>query len=133
MFGQWDGQPPPVAAGREEADRLHQAVVLAERNLKTCAVSQAQECQNGLNLARNARQEFWMQTCVEPSNMKLHSEQLLDLYMKQGCRFIQPTREQTQEVLSALDQAMPAWDKVHPELFYQTVELNFPQLLRQAA
>jgi hypothetical protein len=34
-------------------------------------------------------------------------------------------------VLDALDGAMPLWDKEHPELFYQTLEINFPELVRR--
>jgi hypothetical protein len=37
-----------------------------------------------------------------------------------------------QEILDALDSAMPAWEREHPALFYQTLELNFPHLLRRA-
>jgi hypothetical protein len=36
-----------------------------------------------------------------------------------------------QVVLEALDAAMPLWDRDHPELFYQALELNFPQLVRR--
>ena len=39
--------------------------------------------------------------------------------------------EQVQEVLDALDSALPVWDREHPELFYQTLELNFPQLVKR--
>jgi hypothetical protein len=49
----------------------------------------------------------------------------------QGCRFFAPNYEQVQEVLDALDNAMPLWDHDNPELFYQTLELNFPHLARR--
>jgi hypothetical protein len=35
-------------------------------------------------------------------------------------------------VLTALDAAVPAWETLHPELFYQTLELNFPELRKNA-
>ena len=56
---------------------------------------------------------------------------VLELYQKHGCRFAVPSRQQVQDVLDALDAAMPVWEKEHPELFYQTLELNFPELLRR--
>jgi hypothetical protein len=36
-----------------------------------------------------------------------------------------------QHILDALDSAAPFWDKEHPELFYQTLQLNFPELVRR--
>jgi hypothetical protein len=77
------------------------------------------------------RQEFWVNTCQEVSQMHVCSQHVLELYQKHGCRFTVPSRQQVQDVLNALDAAMPHWEKEHPELFYQTLELNFPQLLRR--
>jgi len=37
---------------------------------------------------------------------------------------------QVQSILEALDSALPAWDRDSPEMFYRTLELNFPELLR---
>lgn len=82
-----------------------------------------------LKQAMARRQEFWRDTCREPSAMQCRSAQVFDLYMKHGCRFLTPTNEQVQEVLDALDGAMPAWDRDYPHLFHQTLELNFPTLL----
>lgn len=56
--------------------------------------------------------------------------QVLELYQLYGCRFDTPTHSQVQEILEALDGASSHWDRDHPELFYQTLELNFPHLLR---
>ncbi len=78
------------------------------------------------------RQEFWVDTCREITQMHAGCWQTIDLYRKFGCRFCEPTREQVVEVLSALDAAMPKWDTLHPELFYQTLELNFPELVRHS-
>jgi hypothetical protein len=52
--------------------------------------------------------------------------------MKNGCQYVEPTREQTQDIHDALDIALPAWEKEHPELFYQTLELNFPELRKHS-
>ena len=60
------------------------------------------------------------------------SAPVLGLYMKYGCRFVPPTHDQVQEVLDALDAASPVWDLDNTQLFYQTLELNFPELVRHA-
>ena len=78
-----------------------------------------------------SRQEFWLDTCREVREMQVGSMQVFELYQIYGCRFFAPTREQVQEVLDALDSALPVWDREHPELFYQTLELNFPQLVKR--
>ena len=62
--------------------------------------------------------------------MRATSREVIEFYRQFGCRFCEPTREQVEEVLQALDSAMPQWDTLHPELFYQTLELNFPELVR---
>jgi len=84
-----------------------------------------------LDELRSQRREFWINSCREPSQMRDTSNQVLELYMKYGCRFTVPSFEQAQEVLDALDSVMPAWDGEHPELFYGTLELNFPELLKR--
>ena len=80
---------------------------------------------------RVLRREYWTDSCREPAQMHEASNQVLGLYMKYGCRFTVPSFEQVQEVLEALDSAMPDWDAEHPELFYSTLELNFPELVRR--
>ena len=82
-------------------------------------------------LAASERQEFWADTCREITQMRVGSKKVIDLYRRYGCRFCEPTHDQTQHVLMALDSAMPAWEEQHPELFYQTLELNFPELVRR--
>jgi len=80
--------------------------------------------------AMRQRQEFWIDTCREVTQMRLAWPEIITLYRQQGCRFMWPTHEQVQEILDALDGALPAWDRDHPELFYQTLELNFPTLVQ---
>jgi hypothetical protein len=77
------------------------------------------------------RREFWLDTCRNPKEMMIGSVQVLEFYQNHGARFFSPTSEQIQEILDALDVAMPTWDKDHPELFYMTLEINFPNLLRR--
>lgn len=84
----------------------------------------------GLKAAVLRRQQFWAETFLEPTKMQIGWPQIIDLYRSHGCRFIDPTHAQVQEILDALDLALPYWDRDHPELFYQTLELNFPELVR---
>jgi len=81
-------------------------------------------------LTKTSRDEFWVDTCREVTRMKLGSQKVIELYRQFGCRFCTPTREQVHHVLSALDAAIRSWETDHPELFYQTLELNFPELVR---
>lgn len=78
-----------------------------------------------------ARREFWLDTCREFKEMHTASMQVLELYQRYGCRFFAPNAQQTQELLDALDGASPAWDRDHPELFYQALELNFPHMVKR--
>ena len=78
-----------------------------------------------------SRAEFWQDTCREVKEMHLGSVQVFELYQQYGCRFFAPSRAQVEEVLKALDGAMPVWDRDHLGLFYQTLELNFPDLVHR--
>jgi hypothetical protein len=75
------------------------------------------------------RQEFWLDTCRGVAHMNLSCAQVQELYRKYGCRFAAPTLQQISGILDALDGAMPKWESEHPELFYQTLELSFPELV----
>ena len=81
-------------------------------------------------LALHHRQQFWMDTCRDVREMRTASPQALELHQQHGCLFFVPALQQVQFVLDALDSALPGWDRDHPELFYRTLELNFPELLR---
>lgn len=78
-----------------------------------------------------SRVEFWLDSCREVREMRHGSMQVLELYQRFGCGLIAPSQRQAQEVLDALDTAMPMWDRDHIELFYQALELNFPELFRR--
>ena len=77
------------------------------------------------------RQEFWLNTCRESAQLGAGSMQARELYRKHGCLFCEPTRVQVQEILNALDAALPFWDRDDPQLFFQTLALNFPELARR--
>lgn len=89
------------------------------------------ELQAAFNAALGDRREFWLDTCRDVKEMRVGSVLVFELYQNFGARFFTPTTDQVQEVLDALDRALAAWDRDHPELFFQTLELNFPMLLRQ--
>ena len=115
---------------RPEAYLLRIAVVSRKR-AATAPLGQSPESfQQELERALAQRQEFWLDTCREVTQMRQPSNQVLELYKQHGCRFFPPKRTEAQEILDALDSAMPSWDIEHPGLFYQTLELNFPELVR---
>jgi hypothetical protein len=60
----------------------------------------------------------------------MRSAHALALHRSYGCRFSSPSLQQVQGILNALDAALPSWERDHPELFFQTLELNFSELLR---
>lgn len=120
--------PPPDS----EALQFRRAVEHLKIALAEALPKEEAPLEVRLETARHERIAFWIDTCRDPTLMREASHQKLELYIKQGCRFNEPTREQVQEVLEALDSVSPVWDAEHPELFYQTLELNF-DLLRVPA
>ena len=118
-----------VEVARHLAYALRLTVEHTRRAVAEAGTEQA-ELQHGLDSAITRRQQFWIDSCRNPVRMQSRSASVLDLYMKHGCRFVAPEHEQAQGVIDALDAASPAWDRDNPELFYQTLELNFPELVR---
>jgi len=88
--------------------------------------------QHSLASAVAKRREFWTDTCRDMAQMQCRSATVMNLYMKYGCRCVPPAPGQVQEVLDALDAASPTWDRDSLELFYQTLELNFPEVVRHS-
>jgi len=115
----------------ETADHLRLTVEDARQVIVDSGREQVEKCQHTLASAVEKRQEFWLDTCRQTAKMAVNSRQVQELYQKHGCRFVEPTRKQVQYILEALDSVMPHWDRDHPELFYQTLELNFPELVRR--
>jgi hypothetical protein len=116
---------------KHEAYQLRLAVETANRHAADADPFASRNAQLDLELARSKRQRFWVDTCRNPTQMQAASGQVVDFYRKFGCRFDAPTHRQAQEILDALDSAMPTWERDHPALFYQTLEINFPHLLRR--
>jgi hypothetical protein len=87
--------------------------------------------QPALSTSVIAREDFWADTCREITQMQHASKEVVELYRKFGCRFCPPGRQQILDILSALDAAVPRWEQEHPELFFQTLELNHPEMLKR--
>lgn len=128
-------RPVPMAVvqplPKQDAHLLRTAVEKAGRAVSEARRETLQTAEQNLALAISKRQMFWIDTCRDPTRMQAACGQVLEFYRKYGCRFDEPTHREVQEVLSALDSAMPSWDRDHPGVFYQTLELNFPQLVRR--
>jgi hypothetical protein len=83
-----------------------------------------------LKLCKKSRLNFWKDT-FDLGERLSEAFQAYDFHNKYGCQFKKPSNEQIKGVLDALDSRLPTWDKDSPILFYQTLELNFPELLRK--
>ena len=118
---------------KDEAYRLRTAVENAKRAVAQAGKDATQNFRHDLALAVAKRQELWMDTCSDAEKMRIVSTEARNLHKQYGCRFAAPTAQQVQDLFDALDSAMPFWDRDQPELFYRTLELNFPELLRHPA
>ena len=116
-----------------EAYSLRAAVEDAKRAVAQAGKDATQNFRRDLALAVAKRQELWVNTCSDVEKMCVVSVEARDLHKQYGCRFAAPTAQQVQDIFDALDSAMPFWDRDQPELFYRTLELNFPELLRHPA
>jgi len=127
--------PPPQTrsemlsqSAKMHAFRLHAAVEAAEEVL--AETPDRPGARADVQAALGARQRFWLDTCREGRDLQAASAEALEFHQQLGARYFTPTWEEVAEVLEALDRAMAEWDKDHPELFYETLKLNFPSLLR---
>jgi hypothetical protein len=121
------------AAAAPDAYQLRTKAEKARLAVAEAGKARTEKSEHQLDVAVVERQEFWLDTCREAGKSRGSSMQIFELYQKHGCRFTTPARTEVQYILDALDSAMPFWDRDHPELFYQTLELNFPGLLRRAS
>ena len=115
----------PVSNPQTEAFQLRRAVEEAK------CFQATEKGRHELTDAITRRQQFWGDTCREIGQMHSHARPVLELYRKHGCLFHTPTSRQVQDILDALDTARPGWEKDHPELFFETLGLNFPDLVRR--
>ena len=125
-------EPPSHQTSKHEAYQLRLSVEEAKQRVVEAEAFGRVNAELDLALAVSKRQRFWVDTCCNPTQMQGASGQVVDFYRKFGCRFDTPATKAVQVILDALDSAMPSWDREHPALFYQTLELNFSHLLRRA-
>lgn len=124
----------PKGRGTSAASKANAVLAAIESSAHTLRLAVETAKREGqrekLDEAVRRRVEFWIDTCREVLEMRAATRQVLDLHRHHGCRFCAPAYRQAQYILDALDSAMPGWDHDHPELFYTTLELNFPELVR---
>jgi len=113
------------------AHHLRIAVETAKHALAAPGAGTSDKLHHELASALGQRQEFWLDTCRDTRKTFIATAQAHEFYQKYGCRFVAPLPKHVQHILDALDSAAPFWDKEHPELFYLTLQLNFPELLRR--
>lgn len=128
--------PPPAEIvvhqlPKQDAYLLHAAVDLATKARSDARNENPRVAEQNLALAVSKRQMFWIDTCRDPTRMQAACGQVLELYRIYGCSLEAPSNKQVLEILSALDSAIPFWDRDHPELFYRTLELNYPELVKR--
>jgi hypothetical protein len=131
-------RPSRTAVGRPKHPACHLAPTCDDPDGRGCAVclrlaveeAQREGLAEKTEQALHHRRQFWLDTCRDVRERRTASRQVLDLYRHHGCRFSSPAPGQVQSVLDALDSALPGWEGDHPGLFYRTLELNFPELLR---
>jgi hypothetical protein len=102
---------------KEEAYNLHTEVDEAKKDPEL-----------DLEDALRCRLSWWMGLVNMLDTGDCCSQLHMDLWEAYARHFVPPTEEQTQTILDALDNAMPTWDKTHPQLFFETLELNHPDL-----
>ena len=118
-------------SGRNGAPQFRRAVENVRPQVGESGQNKVIENQPGREEAKSRRQDFWISACCESGQRAAGSPLATELYRKHGCLFWEPTRVQVQGILDALDGALPSWEKDHPELFFQTLGMNFPQLMRK--
>jgi len=121
---------PTQSLVQESAHQLRMGVETAMQALAAPGAAARDKLHHELSMAISKRQEFWLDTCRDVRKTFSATAQAHELYQKHGCRFATPMPKHVQHILDALDSAAPFWDKDHPELFYQTLQLNFPELVR---
>jgi len=109
-----------------EHEEAKQAVNSAERGDIT-------DAKDYLHDKEEERLSFWRDTFQDhPEEMENASQkQAVKLYISNGYRLKKPSNKQIQKILDALDADSATWDRDTPEYFFQTLEFNFPELLRK--
>lgn len=122
---------PMRQSPKEDAYQLHSLVEQAAKAVSAARREDLHKAEQNLALAISKREMFWIDTCRDPMRMQAACGAVLDFYRKYGCSLEAPSNKQVREVLVALDSALPQWEREHPELFYTTLELNYPELKKR--
>ena len=139
LIGKLGGQPERAAARSQigvmetlqgAAYSLRLVVEEARRTLVEAGAERYENLRPALEAAVGKRRAFWIDSCRGAASGETGGEEILRFYRQYGCRFVAPTHQQVHSVLEALDAAMLAWDRDYSELFFRTLELNFPELVR---
>ena len=123
---------------------LHEAVLDAARYLRDAEKSlrnadkedraecreEIKEWKEDLKDSVEHRVDFWLDT-FRLSPKSCDSSQWADLYEQCGQYFKTPPRKQVKEILEALDNHTPDWDKDKAVSFFLTLKDSFPALVRK--
>ncbi len=125
-----EGRRPAMESTRELAD-LQRPVSTAYALRQAVESARRESRRDKVLPATHRRVQFWTDACREAMEMQAPCPQVLELHRRHGCRFCVPSPRQVEYILDALDAALPDWDREHPGLFFTTLELNYPELLRR--
>lgn len=107
---------------------LHQIFDSAKEELEHAIHGEKTDALEEYKDALKNRIEFWKDTCRQ-ADCTCEWEQAMNLNEKYGYRFKVPSTKQITPILEALDAKAPTWDKDYPYIFFETLEINFPELL----
>ena len=116
---------------QKQAFRIHQQLEEALKELANAQRGEIQDWKEEVTALTRARIDFWKDTFRDIADMADFCEQAGNLSAGFGFRFKIPTTKQIQSILDALDKAWAVWDRDKPTIFFETLELNFPELLRR--
>ena len=109
---------------------LHRDCDDAARKLENAPDKFKREATAKLKSCKKSRLDFWKNS-INCDERLSECYQGFMFYRQWGCQFKTPSAEKIQAILDALDSKLPTWDKDNPKLFYETLEINFPELLRK--
>ena len=115
---------------KHRAFRIHQQLEESLGELAKAQRGEIRDWKEDVVALTRARIDFWKNTFRDIVDLEDFCEQTVNLSTDFGYRFKMPTTKQIQSILDALDKAWPVWDQDKPQLFFETLELNFPELLR---
>ena len=115
----------------EEIEHWEANKRVEDAEMRVEAAEQAiEDAKDDLANAKESRVFFWEATITNEAGYE-YCPQYYDLHHDYGYRFKVPTKKQIQSILDAQDAASATWDTEMPEVFFETLELNFPKLRRK--